>query len=167
MHKPLALKVGAPLAAAAFADGRQSEAALEIARGAGRLLRSLGLASLSELPLANGRRADLAGLSEAGEIWIIEVKSCLEDFRADAKWPQYREFCDRLHFAVAPGFPLEILPEDTGLILADRFGAEIVREAPALPLPPARRKAMLIRFARQAALRIQTAADPSSVEPRW
>ena len=166
MRQPVTIRLDQPLPAQAFADGRQSEPALEIARGAGRLLRSLGLASLPELPLANGRRADLAGISEAGEIWIVEVKSCLADFEADAKWPLYREFCDRLYFAVAPGFPLEVLSADTGLIIADRWGAELVREAPVTPLVPARRKAMLIRFARAAALRIQSAADPSSIEPR-
>lgn len=141
-------------------DGRQSQAALAIARGTGRLLLSLGLASLAEVPLPNGRRADLMALSPAGDITIVEVKSSIEDFRADQKWPEYREFSDFLLFAVAPDFPLEILPPDTGLIIADRYGGEIQRPAPEHRLPAARRKAMLLRFARIAALRQQALADP-------
>jgi hypothetical protein len=141
-------------------DGRQSPAASDICRGVARLLKAHGLAALSEVALANGRRADLAGLADSGEIWIVEIKSSLEDFRADQKWPDYREFCDRLFFAVAPGFPREVLPEDTGLIIADRYGGEIVRPAPEHRLAGARRKAMTIRLARLAALRLQGALDP-------
>src|SRR5262249_35206509 len=100
-------------------DGRQSPAAFDICRGVARLLKAHGLAAVSEVALANGRRADVAGVADSNEIWIVEIKSCLEDFRADQKWPEYREFCDRLFFAVAPGFPLDVLPPDTGLIIAD------------------------------------------------
>ena len=141
-------------------DGRQSQAAIAIARGAGRLLLSLGLASLPEVPLPNGRRADLMAVSQAGDIWIVEVKSSIEDFRVDQKWPDYRDFSDRLYFAVAPDFPLEILHIDTGSIVADRYGGEIIRPAPDHKLAPARRKAMLLRFARLAALRQQSVSDP-------
>jgi hypothetical protein len=141
-------------------DGRDLVAAPDIARGVGRLLWSLGLASVTELSLANGRRADVVGLSANGEIWIVEIKSCVEDFRADHKWPEYREFCDRLWFAVAPAFPQHLLPNDAGLIIADRYGGEIAREAPAVRLPAARRKAMALRLARAAALRLQSLADP-------
>ena len=95
-------------------DGRQSPAAFDICRGVARLLKAHGLAAVTEVALANGRRADVAGLADSGEIWIVEIKSCLEDFRADQKWPEYREFCDRLFFAVAPDFPREVLPEDDG-----------------------------------------------------
>lgn len=148
-------------------DGRQSAAALAVARGAGRLLLSLGLASLPEVPLANGRRADLAALSLKDDIWIVEVKSSLADFRADQKWPEYRDFCDRLLFAVAPDFPREVLPGDVGLIVADRYGGELLRAAPEHRLLPARRKAMLIRLARIGALRQQALADPElRIEPR-
>ena len=108
-------------------DGRQSLAALAIFRGVGRLLEAHGLAVVGEVVLANGRRADVAGVGKSGEIWIVEIKSCLEDFRADQKWPEYRAFCDRLFFAVAPGFPLDVLPQDAGLIVADRYGGEILR----------------------------------------
>ncbi len=133
----------------------------EVCRGAGRLLRAHGYACLNELPLPNGRRADVIGLSRGGDIWIVEVKSGVEDFRVDNKWPEYRDFCDALFFAVAPDFPVDILPADTGLILADRFGGEIVRAAPEHRLAPARRKAMTLRFARAAALTLQTLIDPT------
>lgn len=141
-------------------DGRQSQAALAIARGAGRLLLSLGLASQPEVPLPNGRRADLVAVTDAGEIWIIEVKSSIEDYRSDQKWPDYRDYCDRLSFAVAPDFPADILPDDTGIIIADRYGGDVQRPAPEHRLPSARRKAMLLRLARLGALRQQALADP-------
>ena len=150
--------VGGPLGD--VRDGRQSPAAFAICRGVARLLRAHGLAAISELALANGRRADVAAIADSGEIWIVEIKSCLEDFRADQKWPEYREFCDRLFFAVAPTFPREVLPEDTGLIVADRYGGEIVRAAPEHKLAGARRKAMTLRLARSAALRLQGVIDP-------
>lgn len=147
-------------------DGRQSQAALAIARGAGRLLLSLGLASLPEVPLPNGRRADVMAISPQGDIWIVEVKSSVEDFRSDSKWPDYREFSDRLLFAVAPDFPTEILPVETGLIIADRYGGEIQRTAPEHRLTAARRKSMLLRFARLGALRQQGQSDPElKLEP--
>ena len=141
-------------------DGRQSPAAFDICRGVARLLLAHGFATVSELSLANGRRADVAGFADSGEIWIVEIKSCLEDFRTDQKWHEYREFCDRLLFAVAPAFPREVLPEDTGLIIADRYGGEIVRPAPEHKLGAARRKAMMLRLARAAALRLQGIVDP-------
>lgn len=130
------------------------------------MMLSLGLATLTEVTLANGRRADVMGITDKGEFWIVEIKSSIADFRADSKWPEYAEFADRLFFAVAPDFPVEILPETTGLILADAYGAEIVREAPAHPLSPARRKALTMRFARVAALRLHYAADPEFVIER-
>jgi hypothetical protein len=133
----------------------------QVCRGVGRLMRALGLASINELPLPNGRRADVVALSASGDIWIIEVKSSVEDLRADQKWPEYREFSDQLYFAVAPEFPVDILPADAGLILADRFGGEIVRPAPEARLSAARRKSMTLRFARAAALALHTAVDPS------
>jgi hypothetical protein len=141
-------------------DGRQSQAAYEICRGVARLLRSHGFAAVTEVALANGRRADVVGVSEQGYIWIVEIKSCLEDFRTDRKWHEYREFCDRLLFAVAPGFPQQVLPADTGLIVADRYGGELLRPAPEHKLVAARRKAMTLRVARVAALRLQGVIDP-------
>jgi hypothetical protein len=128
-----------------------------------RLLRAHGLATLPEVALASGRRADIVALSETGEIGIVEVKSCLADFRADAKWPEYRDVCDRLWFAVGVDFPAHVLPETTGLILADGYGAEIVRVAPVHRLASARRKAIHLRFARTAAERLASAMDPMPV----
>ncbi len=148
-----------PCSAPAGSAGRDT-ITREVCRGAGRLLRALSFAVVNELSLANGRRADIVGLSPAGDIWIVEVKSCLEDLRVDGKWPEYRDFSDALFFAVAPGFPLEVLPADTGLILADRYGAEIVRQAHETRLAAARRKAMTLRFARAAAFTLQALADP-------
>lgn len=145
---------------AALALGRDA-VTREVCRGVGRLMRALGFASLNELSLPNGRRADVVGLSASGDIWIVEVKSSIEDFRVDNKWPEYRDFSDSLFFAVAPGFPVDILPEDTGLILADRFGGEIIRPAPEARLAAARRKSMTLRFARAAALTLQSVADPN------
>lgn len=141
-------------------DGRQSAAAAAIARGTSRLLWSLGYTALPELGLANGRRADLVALSIKGEIWIVEIKSCVADFRTDSKWPQYRAFCDRLLFAVDRAFPADILPPDTGVVIADRYGAALVREAPLHALSGGRRKAVTLQLARVAASRLQAAADP-------
>src|SRR5271166_5873788 len=141
-------------------DGRQSETALAISRGAQRLLLSLGLACVSELPLASGRRADLVALGGDGEVWIVEIKSSVEDFRADQKWMDYRLHCDRLFFATVVDVPCEIFPADAGLIVADAFGASIVCEAPEHRLVPARRKTVMLRFAHAAALRLQALADP-------
>jgi hypothetical protein len=141
-------------------DGRQSEAALDIARGVGRVLRAHGLAYIQEMPLANSRRADVIALTGGGEIWIVEIKSSVEDFRSDHKWAEYRDFSDRFAFAVGPQFPAELIPTDAGLIVADRFGGEIVRTGPLHPLAAARRKSVQIAFARAAALRLAAAIDP-------
>jgi hypothetical protein len=142
-------------------DGRQSPTALTVARGTARLLYSLGHACVTELALASGRRADIVALHADGELWIVEIKSSTEDFRADRKWPEYRLHCDRLFFATALHVPAEVFPADAGLIVADAFGAALVREAPEHRLPAATRKSMMLRFAHAAALRLQTIADPS------
>jgi len=141
-------------------DGRQSERALAIARGTARLLHAHGFCVVSELSLASGRRADLAALDAKGEIWIVEIKSSIADFRADHKWMDYRLHCDRLFFATCQEVPCDIFPPDTGLIVADEFGASFVCEAPQHRLPAATRKSMLLSIARAAALRLQALADP-------
>lgn len=147
-------------------DGRQSPAALDICRGAVRLLRAHGMAAVTEVTLASGRRADIAATAESGEIWIVEIKSSLEDFRTDQKWPEYRDYCDRLFFAVAPAFPREVLPPDTGLIIADRYGGDIVRPAPEHKLAGARRKAVTLRLVHTAAHRLLAVMDPEyGLEP--
>lgn len=138
-------------------DGRQSERAMLVRRGVQVLLHEMRLAVLPELALANGRRADLVGLSEKGEIWIIEIKSSIEDFRVDRKWPEYRAYCDRLFFATHPDVPLDIFPEDCGLLLSDGYGAHLLREAPEHKLPPATRKAVTLDFSRSAAQRLMMA----------
>ena len=142
-------------------DGRQSETALAVARGAARLLHAHGFCVVSELALPSGRRADLAALGAGGEIWIIEIKSSIADFRADQKWQDYRAHCDRLFFATAIDVPCEIFPPDTGLIVADAFGGAFHCQAPEHRLPAATRKAMMLLFARAAALRLQSLVDPA------
>jgi hypothetical protein len=142
-------------------DGRQSETALAIARGTARLLHAHGFTIVSELALPSGRRADLVALDAGGEIWIVEIKSSVADFRADQKWQDYRAHCDRLYFATCLDVPCEIFPPDTGLIVADAFGAEFKCQAPEHRLPAATRKSMLLSFARAAARRLQSLADPT------
>ena len=125
----------------------------QVTRGAARLLTALGHAPLLEVVLPNGRRADLMALSPQGHIHIIEVKSGLEDFRSDLKWPEYAPYCDYFYFAVAPEFPKDILPEGPGLIVADAFGGAVLVEPPVFAMAPARRKALTLAFARLAAMR--------------
>ena len=132
----------------------------DVARGVSRLLLERGYSPLLEFTLPNGRRLDVAAISDTGDIMAVEIKCSLADFRADEKWPEYLEYCDRYYFAVPDGFPTEVLPAEQGLIVADRFGAAIVREAPRLPIVAARRKSLLIRFGRTAAERFARAADP-------
>ena len=146
------------LAAVLPIDRRQSPTALAVARGTTRLLHSLGFAVVSELPLASGRRADLVALASDGELWIVEIKSSIADLRADQKWIDYRLHCDRLFFATTLELPREIFPPDTGLIVADAFGA--CCESPEHRLHAATRKNMLLAFARAAALRLSALADP-------
>lgn len=144
-------------------DGRQSEAALRIRRGTGRLLRALGFAIVPELTLASGRRADIVALGPKGAIWIVEIKSSVEDFRVDGKWPDYKLFCDLLFFATSPAVPAAIFPPGEGLIVSDGFAAEILREPDPQPQPlaSATRKAMLLRFAQAAARRLHDLEDPA------
>jgi len=144
------------------ADRRQSPTALAVARGTARLMVSLGLSTVSELSLASGRRADMVALGGAGEVWIVEIKSSIADFRADHKWPDYRLHCDRLYFATALDVPVEIFPEDAGLIVADAFGAHIVREAPEHRMAGATRRSMMLRFAHAAASRLHALTDPAA-----
>lgn len=125
-----------------------------LCRGAARLLYDLGYNAIPEFSLASNRRADLFAISKKGEIVIVEVKSGIADFRADSKWPEYRDYCDRLYFAVSSRFPHDLIPDEAGLIIADGFGAAVVRESPHEPLAAARRKAVTLRFARCAAERL-------------
>ncbi|WP_293855973.1 MmcB family DNA repair protein [uncultured Alsobacter sp.] len=147
-------------------DGRQSETTLAVARGVSRLFAGFGYATLPEVTLASGRRADLLALGGDGSLVIVEIKSSIEDFRTDAKWPDYRAYSDRLFFAIPPHVPPEIMPEDAGLIVADAYGAEVLREAPEHRLPAATRKALLVRFGQVAAVRLQGLLDPAALAGR-
>jgi hypothetical protein len=128
--------------------------AAEIARGVLRLLSAHDYSGVTEMTLANGRRADIAAIGPAGEISIVEIKSSIADFRSDQKWPEYRPYCDRFYFAVGESFPRELIPNETGLIIADAYGGAVIREAAAEKLAAARRKSVTLRFARLAASRL-------------
>lgn len=144
-------------------DAREISKALS--RGVTRGLAQRGFRALAEVPLADGRRADLLALGHDGTLVIVEIKSSVADFRADRKWPDYLQWCDRLYFAVPEGFPLELIPGECGLIQADAFGAAILREAAERRLAAARRRALHLRFARLAASRLQRLLDPGAAEP--
>ena len=134
-----------------------------LARGTGRMLRTLDHAVLTEFVPSRGLRVDLISLGPKGELWIVECKSSRADFQSDRKWQGYLEWCDRYFWAVDGNFPVDLLPEDTGLIMADAFGAEIARMAPETRLAPARRTKVQRDFARAAALRLQGLCDPEGV----
>lgn len=132
-----------------------------IARGVCRLLATHDFVALTEVVPAPGLRVDVMALGPRGEIWVIECKSGLADLRADRKWQGYLDWCDRYFWAVEPGFPVEVLPEGSGLILADAFGGEIARLGVEAPLAAARRKALTLRFARMAAWRMAGIEAPA------
>jgi hypothetical protein len=136
--------------------------AVLLARGVCRAFEQLGYATLTEFPLANSRRADVLALTRSGEFRCVEIKSSPADFRADRKWTLYRDFADRLYFAVASNFPTALIPEDCGLIVADGFGAAVIRDGTATPLAAARRKALTLRFALIAAARLRRQLDPQA-----
>lgn len=131
-----------------------------LSRGVCRVLRSLGFATLEEVVPEPGLRVDVMALGPRGEIWVVECKSSRVDFTSDQKWQGYLPWCDRFFWAVGPDFPIEILPEETGIFLADDWGGEIIRWPQAQSLAAARRKALTLRFARMAAWRHQGLRDP-------
>ena len=135
-------------------------AGARLARGVCRALRAMDFVTVEELVPSPGLRVDVMGLGPKGEVWVIECKSGRADFRADQKWHNYLEWCDRFFWAVDADFPTGMLPEGHGLILADAFDAEIIRMGPEVPLAAARRKVMVQKFARQAAARLQGFRDP-------
>ncbi len=151
-----------PISVNPLIDGRQSERAMVIRRGVQRLLVQMGAHVLPELSLASGRRADLVAITRKGDIWIIEIKSSVEDFRVDRKWPGYRLYSDRFFFATHPEVPAKIFPPECGFIVSDGYGAEILREASEHRLPGATRKALMLRIARAGAARL-TAAELAGV----
>jgi hypothetical protein len=125
-----------------------------------RALDQLGYASLVEFPLLNGRRADILGLGKSGDLLIVEIKSSVADFRADRKWASYRDFADHLYFAVPNHFPQGLIPEECGLMVADPFGAALLRDGRTTLLNSNRRRAITLRFARVAAVRLRRCLDP-------
>ena len=142
-------------------DGRQSPRAFSILRGTQRLFRSLGMSSVAELPLTNGWRADIVSIAKDGTIHIVEVKSSVADFRADQKWREYMDYCDRFYFAIDSNTPENLIPQEAGLIVADTYAAIIIREAPSMRTAGARRRATLLTFARCAADRLHNIGDPA------
>ena len=131
-----------------------------LARGVCRALRQFDFVTVEELVPTPGLRVDVMALGPKGEIWVIECKSSRMDYMADRKWQGYLEWCDRFFWAVDGDFPTELLPEGSGLIIADAYGAEILRMGPESALAPARRKVMMQKFARHAASRLQAYRDP-------
>lgn len=145
-------------------DGRQSSRALEVKRGVVRQFSRMGVVLMPELTLANGRRADLIGLDRKGNVIIIEIKSSVEDFRVDQKWPEYRQYCDQFYFATLADVPAEIFPQSEGFIIADNYGCEVIRDADVDKISGGTRKALTIRFARAAAQRLDRVIEYSETE---
>ena len=137
-----------------------AERAPAIARGVCRLLVSAGCSTVLEMRLPDGRRADVVAMLPDGSIHIVEIKSCVADFWTDRKWPDYRDFCDSLYFAIDLATPPETIPDEAGLIVADGYGAQIVRRGLEHRLSAARRKAVTLRFAKTAADRLLAINDP-------
>ena len=135
-----------------------------LARGVGRLFKHLGFDSLTEFTLSSGRRVDVVGMNSKGKIAIAEIKISVADFRTDQKWREYMDFCDQFYFAAPLEFPVEILPKELGLILADAYGGEIIRPSKisSKPLHASRRRELTLRFARVAASRLRRWEDPPS-----
>lgn len=132
----------------------------QITRGVCRYLSDLGYSVLTEFTLRNGRRADAIGLSQDGKVAIVEVKVSVADLRADRKWPEYKEFCDRLYFAVPRDFPHELLPDTCGILVADAWGADELRPALDEGMHASRRRALTLKMARAAADRLYNLTDP-------
>lgn len=146
-----------------LADRPPAQRMLAVRRAAMRYGLRLGWAPVTEMPLPNGRRADLFALLPDGGFAVVEVKSCARDYLSDAKWPEYRDYCDRLYFAVDLDFPQPLLPEEAGLLVTDGPEAALLREAPLHPLAPARRRALLRRHAVIAARRLAALQDPAGI----
>ena len=144
----------------------QPMVAAEVARSVCRLLHRQGAVGLREVPLGNDRRADVVAIDAAGRLTLVEIKVSMADLKSDLKWPDYLDYCDRFFWAVPEGFSCHLFetpafrPDRCGLIIADRFDAEVIRDAPWVTLNAARRKAETLRFARRAAGRLLGIDDP-------
>lgn len=147
-----------PLPDAPMAEG--AAPGFRLARGVCRYLVSSGFSPVTEFSPTRGLRTDVFALGPKGEVWIVECKSSLTDFRTDEKWRGYLDWCDAYFFAVDETFPQEVLPDDEGLIVADEYFADIIRPSAERRLAGARRKALTLKFARHAALRLRGATDP-------
>lgn len=134
--------------------------AVLLARGVARWLFDMGHEALSEFSLSNGRRSDVIGLDKTGRFVIVEIKTSPADFRADGKWPDYLDHCDAFYFAVPEDFPRELLPDEHGILVADGYGAAVLRAAPEAKMNAARRAAQTRRFARAAGARLRALTDP-------
>jgi hypothetical protein len=143
-------------------DSSMTATAAALARGMTRHLAEAGYSTLTELILPNGRRVDVIGIDRAGTIAVVEIKTSVADFRGDAKWPEYREYCDRFYFAVPEGFPQELIQGPCGLFVADAYGAALIRESDEVTVNAARRRALLLRFAGIAADRLRSFTDPEA-----
>ena len=132
----------------------------QVTRGVCRYLCDLGYRVLTEFTLKNGRRADVIGLADDGSVVIVEVKTSVADLKADQKWPEYEDFCDQLFFAVPRDFALDLLPSECGVLVADSWGADEIREANVVPLHASRRRVLTLKFARKAAQRLYDLTDP-------
>jgi len=133
----------------------------DISRGICRYLRNLNYSPLTEFKLITKRRVDVIGLNKSGKFIIVEIKSSVDDLRADRKWREYKSFADEIYFAVANGFPLELLPEDSGIVIADAYNAAIIRPSPVKKLNASRRQTQIVRFAKIAADRLHRLKDPN------
>jgi len=140
--------------------GPGSGLAGDLARGVLRLLSDMGYEGSTEVHLANGRRADVLAADRKGRIVIVEIKTSTEDFRADKKWHDYLEYCDGFYFGVPAEFPVDMLPGDQGLMIADRFGGSVVRHGAETRIAAARRKVLILRLARITARRLRDIQDP-------
>lgn len=136
-----------------------------LARGVCRHLVTMGFSAIEEFTPERGKRVDVMGLGPKGELWVIECKSSRADFMSDGKWEGYLEWCDRYFWAVDEAFPTELLPAETGLIIADQYDAEVIRMGPEDKLAAARRKVVVQKFARHAAMRLHGFRDPDFAQP--
>jgi hypothetical protein len=150
----------APEGASGLALEAEIRLAERLARGITRLFEDLGCAAIAEFPLGNGRRVDVIALDGQGITSIVEIKSSVQDFRSDAKWREYLDFCDRFYFAVAPEFPQDLLPAEVGLIVADDWHGTILRQSPVFTMNGSRRRAQTLRIAMTAAQRLRRFTDP-------
>ena len=136
------------------------EATRLVTRGVCRYLYDRGYSIITEFTLKNGRRADVFALGHAGDILIVEVKVSVADLKADQKWPEYREYCDQLFFAVPRDFDLDLLPGACGILVADSWGADEIRAADVTPLHASRRRTLTLKMAHKAAQRLYDLTDP-------